>query len=152
MSNIPQELLILRAIYEWRLWIVLPLALAWLVYAVCLLLNHRNWFFVWLLVFPLFIGPLDIAATYCGWHYRMELRRRFATISPTDTTYSIERMPSDIRQEYARHDYHPRLRDLKVKVLWNTLVLSLLCAIGLSLWLCRRKVFSYKRYAMSPRE
>ncbi len=131
MSNIPQELLILRAIYEWRLWVVLPLALAWLVYAACLLLNHRKWFFVWLLIMPFFIGPLDIAATYCGWHYRMELRQRFATISPTDKTYSINRMPPDILQEYARHDYHPRLRDVKAKVLWNTLLLSILCPISL---------------------
>ena len=145
MSKLPISLLILRTIYEWRLWVVLPLTLAWLVYAAYLLLHHRKWFFVWLLVFPIFIGPLDIAATYCGWHYRMGLRQRYATVSPTDKTYSINRMPPDILQEYARHDYHPRLRDIKAKVLGNTLLLCLFCAIGLFLWLCRRKMLSQKQ-------
>lgn len=135
MSQIPLPLLILRGIYEWRLWCVLPLAFAWLAYAVFLLRSHRKRFFAWLLLFPLLIGPLDITATYCGWRYRMGLRQRFATVSPTSSAYSIERMPADIRQEYARHDYHPRLRDIKVKVLWNCLSIPLLYTIGLLLWL-----------------
>ena len=135
MSQPPLPLLILRAIYEWHLWCVLPLAFAWLAYAVFLLRSHRKRFFAWLLLFPLLIGPLDIAATYCGWRYRMGLRQRFAAVSPTSSAYSIERMPADIRQEYARHDYHPRLRDIKVNVLWNCLSIPLLYTIGLLLWL-----------------
>ena len=135
MSQIPLQLLILRSIYEWRLWYMLPLAFAWLAFAVFLLRSHRKRFFAWLLLFPLLIGPLDIAATYCGWRYRMGLRQRFAAVSPTSSAYSIERMPADLRQEYARHDYHPRLRDIKVKVLWNVLSMPILYTIGLLLCL-----------------
>ena len=144
MTPIPWQLLILRGIYEWRLWYVLPLAFAWLAYSVFLLRSHHKWFFVWLLLFPLLIGPIDIAATYCGWHYRMGLRQRFATVSQTDKAYSIERMPTDIQQEYARHDYHPRLRDIKVKVLWNCLSLPLLYAIGLLFWQMHRRTSAMK--------
>ena len=135
MSQIPLQLLILRSIYEWRLWYMLPLAFAWLALVIFFLHSHRKRFFAWLLLFPLLIGPIDIAATYCGWRYRMGLRQRFAAVSQTDKAYSIERMPADIRQEYARHDYHPRLRDIKVKVLWNCLSFPLLYTIGLLLWL-----------------
>lgn len=124
----------LRDVYEWRWWYLLPLTIAFVAYAFRLLRKKRKIFFVWLLIFPLFLGPLDIAATYSGWQYRMILRQRYARISPSGNVYSIEQMPSHIKTEYARHDYHPRLRDIKVKIIWNILALPLLYAIGVLLW------------------
>ena len=135
MSQIPLPLLILRGIYEWRLWCVLPLAFAWLAYAVFLLRSHRKRFFAWLLLFPLLIGPIDIAATYCGWHYRMILRQRFAALPSSNNAYSIARMPADIREKYSRHDYRPRFRDVKAMILGDILSLPFLYAIGGLFWL-----------------
>ncbi|MBQ6473091.1 MAG: hypothetical protein IJJ33_13990 [Victivallales bacterium] len=139
VSVIPMVLRIFRAIYEWRFWYLIPLFIVCGVYASWLLHRRRKRFFVWLLVFPLFIGGLWIAATYCGWHYRMELRQRFAAYSPDTNAYSIDRMPADIRHEYAKHDYRPRFRDVKAMVLWDILYLPLLYAIGGMLWLCSGK-------------
>ncbi len=139
ISVIPTELRTFSAIYEWRFWYLIPLLLACGAYAFWLLYHRRKRFFAWLLAFPLFIGVLCIAATYCGWHYRMELRQRFAAYSPDSNTYSIDRMPADIRHEYAKNDYRPRFRDVKAMVLWDILSLPLLYAIGGMLWLCTGK-------------
>ena len=126
---------IFSAIYEWRLLYLIPLTIACIAYAFWLLLQRRKSFFVWLLVFPLFIGPLDIAATYCGWHYRMILRQRFAALPSSNNAYSIARMPANIRDEYSRHDYHPRFRDIKAMILGDILSLPFLYAIGGLFWL-----------------
>ena len=71
---------------------------------------------------------LSIAATYSGWHYRMELYRRFA-VTPQGWT-NIDVMPPEIRAEYAKHDYHPRFRDIKAKMLGTIVFTPLLFAFG----------------------
>ena len=137
MPSIPLQLRIFNIIYECRMWVLIPLAIAWFTYAVLLLRQRKKIFFLWLLALPLLIMPATIATTWCGWHYRMELRDRFA---PDGT---INRMPPAIHAEYARHDYHPRLRDVKAMALWNLLSLPLIFLAGGAAAASRRRMRSY---------
>ena len=75
---IPFELKFFSYIYECGRLLTLILALAWLVYALWLLIRSNRWFRLWLLVFPCVILPLNVGFTWCGFHYRMELRDRYA--------------------------------------------------------------------------
>ena len=117
---IPEDLKIFSLIYEYRFWLIIPLLIFWLMGGFYFLFRLKKVFFLWLLIFPVVIQPLNIAATWCGWHYRMELRERFAgddrgwTDPYTAVPININRMPPEIRAEYAKHNYHPRYRDMKV--------------------------------------
>ena len=51
----------------------------------------------------------------------------------------IDRMPPAIRAEYAKHDYHPRLSDVKRMILWNILIFPVTCLIVLTAWTMHRK-------------
>ena len=125
---IPGDLRIFSWIYECRGWVLIPLFALWAVGGVYFLFRLRKVFFLWLLIWPLFLQPLSIAATYSGWHYRMELYRRFA-VTPQGWT-NIDVMPPEIRAEYAKHDYHPRFRDIKAKMLGTIVFTPLLFAFG----------------------
>ncbi|MBQ7651808.1 MAG: hypothetical protein IJS15_12665 [Victivallales bacterium] len=124
---------LLSIIYEARLFVEIPLFLICLTLMSFLLARRKKTFFVCLAVLPLVIFSIDIAATYCGWLYRMELRRIYATAS--DKSINIERMPPQIREEYAKHDYHPRFRDIKAKLLGVVLATPLIIIVGIAIWL-----------------
>ena len=128
--NIPLLLRIFNIIYECRLWVLVPLAIAWFAYAVLLLRQKKKMFFLWLLALPLIIMPAVVATTWCGWHYRMELRNRFAQNPQLANAIDINRMPPAIQAEYARHDYHPRFRDVKAMAVWNLLSFPLIFLAG----------------------
>ena len=126
---IPQDLKIFSLIYESRIFFLLPLYLIWFFGGFYFLFQLKKVYFLWILIFPLLLQPLNLAVTYCGWHYRMELRERFAK---TDYGYSdsyssravnIDLMPPEIRAEYARNNYHPRFRDMKAMII-GTIVLT----------------------------
>ena len=126
--EIPASLKIFNIIYECRLWLLVPLAIAWFVYAAILLRRRKHFFFVWLLALPLVILPITVATTWSGWHYRMELRDRFAPNT------NINQMPPAVRAEYARHDFQPRFRDVKAMILWNLLLIPLTVLGGGAVW------------------
>ena len=126
--EIPASLKIFNVIYECRLWLLVPLAIAWFVYAAILLRRRKHLFFVWLLALPLVILPIAVATTWSGWHYRMELRDRFAPNT------NINQMPPAIHAEYARHDFQPRFRDVKAMILWNLLLIPLTVLGGGAVW------------------
>ncbi len=120
---IPEDLKIFSLIYEYSDFVILPLLAIYAAGGLYLLFRLKKIFFLWLLIFPLVICPLEIAFTYCGWHYRMELRNRFAGTDNngfadlfTSRPVDIDLMPPEIRAEYAKHDYHPRYRDMKTLV------------------------------------
>ena len=123
---------LLNIIYELRLFVVFPLYMIWLALAVYLLARRNKAFFVCLVAFPLVIFSIDIAATYSGWLYRMVLRKIYATAP--DHSIDIGRMPPNIRAEYAKHDYHPRLRDIKAKLLGATVLFPIIIVIGSAIW------------------
>ena len=146
MMNIPDDLKIFSFIYEYRLWVLLPLVILWAVGGFYLLFRLKKLFFLWLLIFPLVLQPLNLAATWCGWHYRMELYDRFA--KTIHGWHDIDCMPPTIRAEYAKHNYHPRYRDLKAMAVGTIVITPILYALGgltfvtiilIKDWLNRRK-------------
>ena len=97
-------------------------------------LNRRFW--LWLLIWPCLIGPMQIGFTWCGFHCRMELRDRYArTGSGWTDDFSrgpvdISKMPPEVRAEYAKHNYHPRARDLKAQTAGCIVMLPFLYLCG----------------------
>ena len=133
---IPFEFKIFSHIYEYGSWLVLILSAAWFFYGLLLMtcLNRRFW--LWLLIWPCIIGPMQIGFTWCGFHYRMELRDRYArTGSGWTDDFSrgpvdISKMPPEVRAEYAKHNYHPRARDLKAQTAGCIVMLPFLYLCG----------------------
>ena len=144
--TIPADLKIFSFIYEYRLWVLLPLVILWAVGGFYLLFRLKKLFFLWLLIFPFVLSPLQIACVYSGWHYRMELYGRFA--KTPHGWHDIDRMPPTIRAEYAKHNYRPRYRDLKAMAVGTIVITPILYALGglafvtlilIKDWLNRRK-------------
>ena len=132
--EIPASLKIFSIIYECRLWLIIPLAVVWFVFLSMQLYHRkRKAFFITLAALPLAILPIAVATTWSGWHYRMELRDRFAPNT------NINQMPPAVHAEYARHDFHPRLRDVKAMILWNLLLIPLTVLGGGAVWLMVKK-------------
>lgn len=126
--TITDDLKIFSLIYEYRFFVIIPLCIIWLLGSFYFLLRLKRVFFLWLLLLPIFILPLNIAATWCGWHYRMELYDRFA--KTPQGWHDIDYMPPKIRAEYARHDYHPRHRDIITMVLGTIVFTPILYGAG----------------------
>ena len=103
--SIPDELKIFSLIYEYRYIVLFPFIFLWIVGGFYFLLRLKKVFFLWLLIFPLVLSPLQIAFVYSGWHYRMELYDRFA--KTPQGWHDIDHMPPAIRAEYARHNTIP---------------------------------------------
>ena len=127
---ISDDLKIFSLIYEYRAWVLLPLLAGGLVGAGYLLCRRKRIFFLWLALFPLVLQSLSVAATYSGWHYRMELRDRFAQVPGIPGAIDIDRMPPVIRAEYAKHNCHPRFRDIKAGIVGIIVTTPILYAIG----------------------
>ena len=127
--EIPASLKIFNIIYECRLWLIIPLAVVWSVFLSMQLYHRkRKAFFITLAALPLVILPIAVATTWSGWHYRMKLRDRFAPNT------NINQMPPAVHAEYARHDFHPRFRDVKAMILWNLLLIPLTTLGGGAAW------------------
>jgi hypothetical protein len=138
--EIPASLKIFNIIYECRLWLIIPLAVVWSVFLSMQLYHRkRKAFFITLAALPLAILPLAVTTTWSGWHYRMELRDRFAQIPNQNGAIDINLMPPSIHAEYARHDFHPRLRDVKAIILWNLLLMPLTALGGGAVWFMVKK-------------
>ena len=144
--NIPDDLKIYSFIYEYFNWVFRPLTAIWIAGGIYLMIRVKKVFFLWLLIFPLVLSPLQIACVYSGWHYRMELYDRFA--KTPHGWHDIDYMPPEIRAEYAKHNYHPRFRDMKSMGVGTIVLTPLLYALGglafitissIKSWLNRRK-------------
>ena len=144
--TIPDDLKIFSLIYEYRHFILFPLVALWIAGAFYFLFRLKKVFFLWLLIFPLFLSPLQIAFVYSGWHYRMEFYDRFA--KTPHGWHDIDCMPPTIRAEYAKHNYHPRFRDMKALGVGTVVLTPLLYILGglifivissIKGWLNRRK-------------
>ena len=145
---IPFELKIFSHIYEYGRWLTLILTAAWLFYAILLMIRLNRQFWLGLLIWPCIIGPMQIGFTWCGFHYRMELYDRFARTP--QGWHNINVMPPEPRAEYAKHDYHPRARDVYGGFAGCILILPFLYLCGWIGWVitaairnlienCRRK-------------
>ena len=125
---IPQDLKIFSLLYEYHHFILFPLIALWAAGGFYFLRRLKKIFFLWLLIFPLVLSPLQIAFVYSGWHYRMELYDRFAK-TPAGW-HDIDHMPPSIRAEYAKRNHHPRFRDIKALAAGNIVLTALLYALG----------------------
>ena len=143
---IPFDLKIYSLIYECGRWLTLLLSVAWFVCAFRLMLRRNRWFWLWLAVWPCAVLPLGVGITWCGFHYRMELRDRFARTDHGWTDpYSrgpvdIDKMPPEIRAEYAKHNCHPRQRDLKAQTAGCIVMLPTVYFFGALGWLLRAEI------------
>ena len=131
---IPFELKIYSIVYEYGSWLTLILAFAWLVYALLLMIRLNRRFWWWLAVLSVVILPLNVGFTWCGWHYRMELRDRYAV--DEHGWMNIYRMPPEVHAEYAKHDYRPRCRDVMGAAVWCVLLLPVVYGFGVLGWVC----------------
>ena len=137
---IPFELKIFSCIYECGRILTLILSAAWFFYALLLMIRLNRRFWWWLAVLSLVILPLGIGFTWCGWHYRMELRDRYArdkngwTDPCTKYPVNIRKMPPEILAEYAKHDYHPRARDMKAQTALGIVLLPVVYFFGMIGW------------------
>ena len=126
--NIPDDLKIYSFIYENFNWVFLPFTALWIAGGFYLVVRVKKVFFLWLLIFPLVLSPLQIACVYSGWYYRMELYDRFA--KTPHGWHDIDYMPPVIRAEYAKHNYRPRFRDIKALAVGAIVLTPLLYALG----------------------
>ena len=69
--TIPDDLKIFSLIYECRFWFLIPLYMAWMLGGFYFLFRSKKVFFLWLLIFPLLLSPVQIAFVYSGWHYQI---------------------------------------------------------------------------------
>ena len=136
---IPISLKIFSFIYECRLCLFAALAFIWIFFTAILLFRRQKSFLVVLATLLFILQLMTIATTWCGWFYRMGLRNRYAQIPNMANAIDIDRMPPAIRAEYAKHDYHPRLSDVKRMILWNILLFPLPCLIAVAAWTMHQK-------------
>ena len=129
---IPFELKIFNIIYECGRWVTPVLAFVWFFYALLLMIRLDRRFWWWLAVLSLVVLPLGIGFTWCGFHYRMELYDRFARTP--QGWHDIRVMPPEVRAEYAKHDYHPRARNLKAQPITCIVLLPVAYFFGMIGW------------------
>ena len=131
---------IFSIIYECGRWLTLILTAAWFFYALLMMIRLNRRFWVGLLIWPCIIGPMQIGFTWCGFHYRMELYDQFARTP--QGWHDIDVMPPEIHAEYAKHNYHPRARDLKAQMFGCIAMIPAVYFFGVIGWLltflCRK--------------
>lgn len=141
-GDIPANLSLYSAIYEYRVWILLPgLAVGLGLIAYSLFRGQKIYFF-YAVLFPVIFFLVNIQCIWCGWHYRMELRDRYAmehisnTADMTDYVkpVNINRMPPAICAEYAKNDYHPRYRDIKASTVCMLVATPIFFGLQVLVW------------------
>ena len=132
MSSFNNYLELLDIIYEARLYVLVPLSLMLLMLSLFLLLRRSKLFFVCILALPLIVFPLEIAATYSGWKYRMLLVEQWGTMP--DGSVNINIMPPHIREQYAQHNYRPRFRDVKTEILGALILIPIIIGDSAAAW------------------
>ena len=134
--EIPFELSIFSWIYEIGRWVVLTLLVAGLLFCFFLPLWRKPVLLIFCVIFPILFGAVNFCVTWCGFHYRMELRDRWGKDSLGNVNISL--MPPEIRREYAKHDYHPRKRNLKGAIVQIPALAVLMFLISGGVWIVLR--------------
>lgn len=146
--SIPWDIKIFSWIYEsgkYLLPLIFVLWLTWLISVV--ILRKRKQFLFTSAAFILFFA-LGTVFTWCGWHYRMELRERYAVVQTDETvcsnkTYNIDLMPYDVKNEYKKNGSRPHYRGVVAQVILTVIVIPLTLLGQLILYLVyfrRRKL------------
>ena len=132
--DIPFDIKIFNWIYESGKYLLPLLFVLWLTWLICVTILRRKRQFLCTSAAFLLYCILGAVFTWCGWHYRMELRDRYAVVSSgtpewkesrKGKVYNINLMPADIRREYAKDGYRPRLRGVIAQFVWVILLTPL---------------------------
>ena len=145
--DIPFNIRIFNWIYESGKYLLPLLFVLWLTWLIYVIILRRKRQFLFTSVAFLLFCILSAAFTWSGWHYRMELRDRYAMVSSRvpdwkecgrNKVYNINLMPADIRREYAKDNYRPRRRSVITQFIWAILLTPFTFLVQ---WIFYRKFF-----------
>lgn len=150
---IPFSIRIFNIVYESGKYLLPALLTLWLVWLICVIIQRKRKQFFW--TSAVFIGIFIIGGvfTWSGWHYRMKLYERYALVQPNadnssrQKTYDLDRMPAEVRREYAKNHYRPRQRQVYGQIVW-VLLLTPITLLGQ--WLLYLLFFRRKKQAENP--
>ena len=129
--NIPFDIKIFNWIYESGKYLLPLLLVLWLTWLCCTVILRKKKQFLFTSVMFLLFCITSVFFTWCGWHYRMELRERYALVqngennfldNQTGKVYNTNLMPPDIRREYEKDNCRPRRRGVIAQVIWVILL------------------------------
>ena len=154
--TVPFDIKIFDWIYESGKYLLPLLFVLWLTWLICVTILRKKRQFLCTSAAFLVYCMLGAAFTWCGWHYRMELRDRYAAVKQGEPgwqdgrggkVYNINRMPYHIQREYAKDGFRPRRRGVIAQVIW----VILLTPVTLSgQWLLYLIFFRRKKETDSP--
>lgn len=136
--NIPFDIKIFSWIYESGKYLLPLLLVLWLTWLCCVIILRKKKQFLFTSVMFLLFCVINAFFTWCGWHYRMELRERYALVqagksgwldTQTGKVYNINLMQSDIRWEYEKNSSSPRRRGVIAQIIWG-IVLTPVTLLG----------------------
>ena len=78
--NIPFDIKIFSWIYESGKYLLPLLLVLWLTWLCCVIILRKKKQFLFTSVMFLLFCVINAFFTWCGWHYRMELRERYALV------------------------------------------------------------------------
>ena len=149
--DIPFYIKIFNLIYESGKYLLPLLFVLWLTWLIYVIILRRKRQFLFTSVAFLLFCLLGAAFTWSGWHYRMQLRERYAVVKQetvggqkirTENVYNINLMPDDIRREYAKDEFRPRRRGVIAQFVWVILLTPFTFLVQ---WLLYRKFFRRKK-------
>ena len=126
--DIPFSIKVFSWIYESGKYLLPLLLLMWLTWLISVTIFRKKKQFLYTSVLFFVFCLLNIFFTWSGWHYRMELRNRYAVVQkgepgwqPDRKVFNINRMPADIQYEYQKNNSRPRQR-----AVWGQVVLTII--------------------------
>lgn len=129
--DIPFDIKVFNLIYESGRYLLPFLFVLWLTWLIAVIILRKKKQFLCTSAAFIIFCLLSAAFTWSGWHYRMQLRERYALVKPqivegqgksTEKVYNINLMPADIKSEYAKDDYRPRRRGVIAQFIWVVLL------------------------------
>ena len=140
--DIPFGIKIFNWIYESGKYLLPFLFVLWLTWLFCvIILRKRKQFLLTSAAFLIFC-MLSAAFTWSRWHYRMKLYERYAVVVSAggEKAYNINRMPADVRREYAKDGYRPRKKGVVAQVVWVILLTPVTLLVqGILYWIFFRR-------------
>ena len=160
--DIPLDIKVFNWIYESGKYLLPFLLVLWLTWLIAVLILRKKKQFLCTSAVFIIHCFLNAAFTWSGWHYRMQLRERYALVKPqlvegqkysTAKVYNINLMPADISSEYAKDHYSPRRRGVIAQFIWVVLLTPftfLIQWILYRIFFCRKKTAENTDFSALP--
>ena len=154
--TIPFDIRIFNIVYESGKYLLPALLVLWLVWLIYVMILRKRKQFLWTSAAFISIFIIGGVFTWSGWHYRMKLYERYALVPPDagradvnspQKIYNINRMPAEVRREYAKNNYRPRKRQVYGQIV---LVFLLTPVTLLGQWLLFLLFFRRKKQPENP--